>query len=135
MENWIKKAHKIAEEARERAYAPYSHFKVGAALVTTTDDIYAGCNVENASYGGTTCAERNAVFHMISKNGVQPLKGLVLVTDPLAVPCGLCLQVLSEFAGHDFDIHMFDLNGNHKHKKLMDFLPNRFNPDSLPKKV
>ncbi|HAZ12004.1 MAG: cytidine deaminase [Bdellovibrionales bacterium GWA2_49_15] len=133
MENWIKKAWKVAQDARERAYAPYSKFKVGAALVTKADEMYPGCNVENASFGGTTCAERNAVFHMISKNGVQPIKGLVLITEPMAVPCGLCLQVLSEFAASDFEIHMFDTRGNHSSKTLADFLPNRFDPSSLPK--
>ncbi|MEK6626121.1 MAG: cytidine deaminase [Bdellovibrionota bacterium] len=133
MENWIKKAKKVAQEAREKAYAPYSKFKVGAALVTLSENIYPGCNVENASFGGTICAERNAVFHMISKVGVQPIKGLILVTEPLAVPCGLCLQVLSEFAPQDFLIHMFDLEGTHNCKTLAEFLPNRFDPASLPK--
>ncbi|MBI2522234.1 MAG: cytidine deaminase [Bdellovibrio sp.] len=133
MNNWVNEALKIAQEARDRSYSPYSKFKVGAALVTQMDEIYPGCNVENASFGGTVCAERNAVFHMISKVGIRPLKGLVLITEPLAVPCGFCLQVLSEFAPPNFEIHMFDPNGLHHVKKLADLLPNRFNPASLPK--
>jgi cytidine deaminase len=97
-----------ARAVRERAYAPYSKFKVGAALRTSRGDVFTGCNVENASYGGTICAERSAVLAMVA-NTPRPesasatwrptLSEIAVFTDAaeLAMPCGLCRQVLAEF--------------------------------------
>ncbi len=87
-----------AKKAQKRAYAPYSKFKVGAAILTSSGRIFSGCNVENASYGATVCAERNAVANAVV-NGEREFLALCIVTDvdPPAPPCGLCLQVLVEF--------------------------------------
>ncbi len=87
-----------AKLARERAYVPYSKFKVGAALLTKTGKIYEGCNIENASYGLANCAERTAIFKAISE-GETELEAIAVVADtskPVA-PCGACRQVISEF--------------------------------------
>ena len=90
-----------AWQAWERAYAPYSHFQVGAALLHEDGSIQVGCNVENASYGGTICAERTAICAAAAQ-GMRPgdLKALVVVTEAatLTPPCGLCRQVIAEFA-------------------------------------
>lgn len=87
-----------AIEARELAYCPYSNFKVGAAVLFEDGEIYTGCNIENASYGGTNCAERTAIFNAVSK-GNRKLKAIALIGDTKAFtyPCGLCRQVISEF--------------------------------------
>lgn len=87
-----------AREAREKAYAPYSGFKVGAAVLSRDGRIFSGCNVENASYGLTNCAERTAVFKAVSEGGTQ-LTALAVIADtrkPVA-PCGACRQVMAEF--------------------------------------
>ena len=88
-----------ASAARERAYAPYSRFSVGAALITRSGAIYAGCNVENASYGLTICAERNAVFQMVAA-GEDQIAAILIAgpTEEFLVPCGACRQVIAEFA-------------------------------------
>jgi cytidine deaminase len=87
-----------AKKARENAHAPYSKFKVGAAILTGDGNIYSACNVENASYGGSVCAERNAVASAVAA-GEKTFVQLAIVTqsDPPAAPCGLCRQVLVEF--------------------------------------
>lgn len=92
-----------AWQARANAHAPYSGFFVGAAIIDAQGRIHAGCNVENASYGATICAERNAILAAVA-NGMKPgeIKALAIVTeaDPLTPPCGMCRQVIAEFAEH-----------------------------------
>lgn len=87
-----------ALEARELAYCPYSNFKVGAAVLFEDDNIYTGCNIENASFGATNCAERTAIFKGVSEGNVR-IKAMALVgdTSTFTYPCGICRQVISEF--------------------------------------
>jgi cytidine deaminase len=88
-----------AKEARTRAYAPYSHYRVGAAILTKSGKVFAGCNVENASYGACLCAERNAIGQMVAAGATEPVACVVVTRGPKAgSPCGICRQVLSEFA-------------------------------------
>ncbi len=98
-----------ANEARKFAYTPYSHFKVGAALLTKSGKLYTGCNIENSSYTPTVCAERTAVFKAVSE-GESDFAVIAVVggkeENPLEFcsPCGVCRQVLAEFCGEDFRI-------------------------------
>jgi cytidine deaminase len=90
---------RAASEARHNAYAPYSKYRVGAAIVTRRGGIYAGCNVENATYGATLCAERSAIAAMVAAGDEAPIAGAVVSAGPEpATPCGICRQVLIEFA-------------------------------------
>ena len=90
----------IAQQARQRAYAPYSHFAVGAALLTKSGKVYPGCNIENASFGATNCAERTARFKAVSE-GAREFVAIAIATErALAWPCGICRQALCEFAPH-----------------------------------
>ncbi|MBO5088459.1 MAG: cytidine deaminase [Lachnospiraceae bacterium] len=88
----------IAKQAAQNAYAPYSNFYVGAALLTDDDEVYTGCNIENASYGATNCAERTAIFKAVSE-GKRNFKKIAVVSKAgvTAYPCGVCLQVMNEF--------------------------------------
>jgi len=87
-----------AKAVRERAYAPYSKYPVGAAIATKSGSIFVGCNVENASFGGTICAERGAIMAMVAAGERDPIACAVVTGDEGASPCGICRQVLSEFA-------------------------------------
>jgi cytidine deaminase len=88
-----------ARAARTNAYAPYSHYRVGAALLTRDGNVYAGCNIENATYGATMCAERSAIAAMIAAGERAPVMCAVVSAGPRpAAPCGICRQVLAEFA-------------------------------------
>ncbi len=121
----------IAKQAMKHAYAPYSHFKVGAALITDTGHIYTGCNIENASYGATNCAERTAIFKAISE-GERHIKKIAIVSDvgKPATPCGICRQVLSEFMDSD-GIIILEIENKTKEFYLKDLLPYCFSPDSM----
>ena len=89
-----------ATQARARANAPYSRYRVGAALLTKVGHVYAGCNVENSTYGATICAERSAIAAMVSAGDRDPVACVVVTAGPRpGSPCGICRQVLSEFAG------------------------------------
>jgi cytidine deaminase len=89
-----------ATQARARAYAPYSRYRVGAALLTKVGHVYAGCNVENSTFGATICAERSAIAAMVSAGDRDPVACVVVTAGPRpGSPCGICRQVLSEFAG------------------------------------
>ena len=127
---------KMAVEARERAYAPYSGFLVGAALVTNDGRVFTGCNVENVSYGLTICAERAAVFSAVGEVGpalriqkiavVGEREGVKSPTSRDATaPCGACRQVLSEFSD-DMEVIVSDINCNYKKYSLDELLPHAF---------
>ena len=121
----------LAREARELAHAPYSGFKVGAALKTRAGEIVTGCNLENASYGLTMCAERVAVFKAVSE-GLSDFEAIVVVADSkqLTAPCGPCRQILWEFCG-DIAVHMSNSKGRTRVMRLRDLLPLPFDGRSL----
>ena len=115
-----------ATAVRERAYAPYSDFHVGAALLTQAGEIVVGCNVENATYGATVCAERTAIGTAVAK-GVTEFKAICVITEassPVA-PCGICRQVLAVFA-EGIPVLMSTTSGQHEHIMLDELLPYRF---------
>ncbi|MAV92141.1 MAG: cytidine deaminase [Bdellovibrionaceae bacterium] len=132
MSEWpksVKDAFKKAKVAREHAHAPYSRFKVGAAVkFQGSRKVFAGCNVENSSFGGTNCAERTALFSGVAELGVTPVDFIVLVTsqNPVASPCGICRQVLAEFASDDTPIYLADLRGIRERVLLGELLPRAF---------
>lgn len=114
----------LAKEARENAYAPYSDFKVGAALLGESGTIYLGCNVENASFGLTVCAERVALFKAVSE-GERVFKAIAIYAGSKSVPpCGACLQVMAEFG--DLDILLFDSKGSYVKWRISELLPQAF---------
>jgi len=124
--DFFKELYTAAKKAREYAYAPYSHFLVGAALLSTEGQIFTGCNVENASYGLTICAERTAVFKAVSQ-GCTSFRALLLVTDceTPASPCGACRQVLAEFS-LELEVYLCNLEGKMVHTNVDKLLPYTF---------
>lgn len=115
-----------ARGARENAYAPYSHFRVGAALLTASGNIYTGCNVENAAYGATNCAERTAIFKAVSE-GERDFSALAIIgdSDGYVFPCGICRQVIWEFS-RDMDIIVCAADGRWQRFNIKELLPNGF---------
>ncbi|MFU0825392.1 cytidine deaminase [Clostridium sp.] len=119
---------------RENAYVPYSKFKVGAAVIMDDNKIYGGCNIENASFGATNCAERTAIFKAVSE-GNKNLKAIAIVGDTsnYTAPCGICRQVIAEFGDKNTDIILVKNENDYKVKKLEDILPGAFTKEDLNK--
>ena len=120
-----------ARAAREKAHAPFSNFKVGAALETIAGEIITGCNIENASYGLTMCAERVAIFKAISE-GEKNFTEMAIVGDAeiLTPPCGACRQIIWEFCG-DIPIILSNLNGETRTFQMSALLPEAFDASFL----
>lgn len=120
-----------AIQAQSRAIVPYSDFRVGAALLTDSDQIYTGCNIESSSYGLTLCAERVALFKALSE-GEQSFKAIAIATpsDLYCPPCGACRQVLWDFAG-DIDVILVARTGKNTIVKLSDLFPHPFDDGFL----
>ena len=125
-----------AIEMTKMSYVPYSHFHVGAALLDKNGKIWTGCNIENATYGATNCAERTAIFKAVSE-GVRDFEAIAIVGGPegadgspvleeFCPPCGICRQVLAEFCSRDFKIILADGKGGQKVFTLADLLPESF---------
>ncbi|MFV2013997.1 MAG: cytidine deaminase [Candidatus Heimdallarchaeota archaeon] len=125
-----------AIEAKNRAYAPYSNFRVGAALLTDKDQMFQGCNIENISFSPTVCAERTAIFSAIVQ-GNNKFKAIAIASDDVqfSSPCGVCRQVLSEFVSQDFIIILINSSNQSKKMRFQDFFPLPFSPSkSIGKK-
>ncbi len=125
----------MAQRAREQSYSPYSHFRVGAALLTASGKIYTGCNIENAAFSATVCAERTAFFKAVSE-GERAFEAIAIVggkegeTAPFCAPCGVCRQVMAEFCRKDFKLIL----GNESHFEVFTLdmvLPFSFTQDDL----
>lgn len=125
---------KKASEAKEKAYVPYSKFKVGAAILTGNNKVYTGCNIENASYGATNCAERTAIFKAVSE-GEKEIRAIAVVgsEDELTFPCGICRQVISEFALQNIEIIIGKNENEYVVKTLEEILPGAFTKKDLQK--
>ena len=126
---------RLAEEARKLSYCPYSHFAVGAALLTKSGKVYIGCNIESASYTPTNCAERTAVFKAVSE-GEREFATIAIIGAPegekgkFCAPCGVCRQVLREFCSLDFRI-LLGTTEEVQAYTLNDLLPASFSPADL----
>ena len=126
----------MAMAAMDNAYAPYSGFKVGAALLCSDGTVYTGCNIENAAYGPTNCAERTAIFKAVSEGHRDftaiavcgGKDGRIIGTFP---PCGVCRQVMREFCRDDFIVYLADSGSAYKTMTLADLLPFSFGKTSL----
>lgn len=130
---------KEAIEARKMAYTPYSHYKVGAALLADNGQVIRGCNIENAAYGPTNCAERTAFFKAVSE-GIMGFSKIAIVGgaeneidvfSDFAFPCGICRQVMREFCNQDFVILVAKSVDDIKEFTLAEILPNSFGPENL----
>lgn len=121
-----------AKLVREKAHVPYSNFKVGAAFLTSDNNIITGCNVENAAYPQSQCAEATAIGNMIS-NGNKKIIEIVVIGSGnlLCSPCGGCRQRIREFASLDIKIHMCNDEGHMKTSTLEELLPDSFGPENL----
>lgn len=121
-----------AKEAYLKAYAPYSNFRVGAAALTKLGNIVSGCNVENASYGLTVCAERNCIAQAVI-NGETCIQSIVVYTEQekLTPPCGACRQVIAEFLAEDAKVISANHLGHTKVWTVSELLPDAFTPKSL----
>ncbi len=125
-----------AKSARKFAYAPYSNFKVGAALLTTEGEIYTGCNIENAAYSPGNCAERTAVFKAVSE-GKTSFRAIAIIAGKEEIadytsPCGMCRQVLREFARpEEFQVIMAKSDEDYRIMTLEELFPMSFGPDAL----
>lgn len=133
----VKELIRSAMEARKKAYAPYSGYMVGAAVLTNELRIYTGCNIENASYTPSICAERTAVCKAVSE-GWRRLKAIAVVGSPkggdgsqYAFPCGVCRQVLREFADGQFPVIVAKNENDYKIYSLSELLPESFGPENL----
>lgn len=138
-ESFIQELAGQALQARARAYVPYSHFAVGAALLAKNGTVFQGCNIENASFGVTNCAERTAIFKAVSE-GIRDFTAIAVAggredappTD-YCPPCGVCRQVMAEFCGSDFKICLIKSETEVRVVTLSDLLPMRFdNLDDIP---
>lgn len=136
-ENTIKELIQTALDARHKAYSPYSHYQVGAALLTESGKVFQGCNIENASYGATNCAERTAIFKAVSA-GERGFRAIAITgglegQEPkdYAYPCGICRQVISEFAGKDFSIIVAKSIEEYELYTLAELLPAGFGGESI----
>lgn len=119
-----------ALDASTRAHSPYSKAKVGAAIETTDGKIYTGCNIENASFGGTVCAERVGIWKAVS-DGHMKMKRIYVYTQDGWPPCGMCLQVMTEFADGNLEITFGDQKGKETTRKLKELLTHAFTPDHM----
>lgn len=126
----------LAKEAMENSYAPYSEYNVGAVLVTKSGKIFKGCNIENASYSVTCCAERTALFSAVA-SGEKEFEAIMVVggkngriTD-YAMPCGVCRQALAEFCGADFKVYVGKSETDIKTFTLEELLPYSFNKEKF----
>lgn len=121
-----------AMKAKENAYVPYSHFRVGAALLTESGRVYTGCNIENVSYGATNCAERTAVFKAVSE-GEREFKAIVITGDngDYLPPCGICRQVLLEFGKDSMEVILANSIEDYKVTTLGELLPGAFSSKNL----
>ena len=133
----IKELILTALDARKNAYAPYSHYQVGAALLSSDGTIYSGCNIENASYGATNCAERTAFFSAVSEGKRDFLA--IAITGGLegeeisdyAVPCGICRQIMQEFCGDDFQVIVAKSTEDFRQYPFSEILPFGFDGDKI----
>ena len=120
-----------AIEARKKAYAPYSEFRVGAALLAASGKVYFGCNIENAAYSPTNCAERTAFFKAVSE-GEREFTAIAIaggkgdLTGEICPPCGVCLQVMTEFCDPDFIVYLVKDENECEERKLCELLPYSF---------
>lgn len=128
----VRRAHLVASSTKRNSYSPYSKFQVGAAVVSKKGKVFGGCNVENASYGGTICAERTAILKAVSE-GHRSFTDIMIVTDAKTPtpPCGMCLQVMAEFCAPETKVWIGNTKKISKVLSLSDLLPNPFGPKSF----
>lgn len=122
-----------ALKAQSLSHSPYSKAKIGAAVLLKSGQIYSGCNIENASYGGTVCAERVAIWKAVSENKAHEISEILVLSDASEPwpPCGFCRQIIAEFATPQTQIHTANPQGKIKSFTFADIFPESFNPSHL----
>lgn len=128
----MEKLLQLAKEARQQAYVPYSKFPVGAAIITKDGKVYQGCNIENASFGLTNCAERTAIFKAVSE-GETAFEAIAVIADTVGPvsPCGACRQVMVEFCEPTMPVYLTNLNGDVQQTTVGELLPGAFTTEDL----